>query len=119
MAFCRSACAKQPIAGRPASQALMMLFNRLLSGIPDHLAVGQGPGPLCLARLQTGVKARVDATGISFENLMPVVAAQVRTGVKIALGIVEIIAGYGIAALDRADHFGPEQDVVYRNDASD
>src|SRR5215471_20615553 len=49
---------------------------------------------------------------------MAIGAAQMRAGIEIALGIVEIVACRGIPALDGADHFGTEQDVVCRNDAS-
>src|ERR1700721_1527051 len=75
IAVWRSACAKQPTAVLPASQARIMLFKRFFSDILSAL------GPVGLPRFQTAIEPRIDSPDIRFENLIPVRAAELQARV--------------------------------------
>ena len=64
---------------------------------------------------QRPVQARIDAPGIALEHLAGIVPGQVQR-VDIAFGVVEIMAGRGVDAPHRADHFRPEQDILVLDD---
>src|SRR5687768_71823 len=72
------------------------------------------PWPATLAEL--GVEARIDAPCISFENPVAACLVELHQLVNVALGVVVVVPGLRIDALDRAQHLRCEQDVVDRDD---
>src|SRR5262249_3929656 len=91
----------------PCSRARMMPLSRGISAM----------GPSCrLASLERGVEPAVDLARVALENLRLVGGVQCRL-VDIALGVVVVVAGLRIDALDGADHLRGEQDVLDRDDA--
>ena len=64
------------------------------------------------------IEARIHPPYVAFENLISILAAQVRAGVEIFLSVVEIFACCRVASLDGAYHLGAEENVVNRNDTS-
>src|SRR5208337_956055 len=65
--------------------------------------------------LQRPVEARIDAARVGFVDLVALIAGQVQRRLDVALGVVVMMAGLGIDAAHRADHFAGEQDVVDRD----
>src|SRR5688572_9555268 len=72
------------------------------------------PWPPTLAEL--GVEARIDAPCISFENLVAACLVESVEGDEVALGVLVMVPGLRIDALDRAQHLRREQDVIDRDD---
>src|SRR6266436_3175766 len=60
-------------------------------------------------------EARVDLQRVALENLSLILGTEPGNPVNIALGVVKVVSCFRIDALDRADHFRREQDVVGRN----
>src|SRR5262245_42248272 len=62
------------------------------------------------------VQPRIDPPCISFEDLVAARLVQALHLVDVALGVVVMMTGFRIDALDRPQHFRGEQDVVDRDD---
>src|SRR6267154_1864082 len=60
-------------------------------------------------------EARVDLQRVALENLSLILGAEPRNPVNVALRVVEVVSCFRIDALDRADHFRREQNVVGGN----
>src|SRR5581483_459822 len=62
------------------------------------------------------VQARIDAARITFEDLVTVRFAQTFHLIDVFLGVVVIVAGVGIDAAHRTDHFRGKEDIVNGDD---
>src|SRR6266567_3044654 len=112
MAVVRSALANEAKAGLPLSQARITPLRRLALVI-RLLRSGQA------ALGEDLVQPPIDPAGVLLENLVALCRRQVRRAVDIATRVVEAMPGFGIDALDGADHLGGEEHVRDRYDAGE
>src|SRR4028119_1035065 len=71
---------------------------------------------LVSARLQGSVHAWIDATCISFVDLVAVFKTQVLRRLDVTLCVVKMMPRLGVDPAHCANHLAREQDIVYRND---
>src|SRR5271165_5335129 len=61
-------------------------------------------------------QARINLQRVGLENFLLIRRAQDGGSVDVAPRVIEVMAGFRIDALDSADHFRGEQNIVGRND---